>query len=269
MDQPQRVDSFRALHAEGTFVMPNPHDVGAARILTAIGFPAMATTSAGFAMSLGRPDATVTRDELVAHVTAICASTYLPINVDSERCYPDDPGGVEATIEMLAAAGAAGCSLEDFNPVAGRIEPLDAAVDAIGRASEAAARVGIVLTARAENHIRGVDDFEDTLRRLVAYRDAGAEVVYAPGLVDLAQIRRVVDETGAPVNVLQLPGGPTVAQLSEAGVRRISLGSVLSNVAYGAFAVAAQRLFDEGTVLTEPRIPRDVAARAFGPALSG
>lgn len=266
MNQPQLVDRFRALHAQGTFVMPNPHDVGAARILTAIGFPALATTSSGFAMSLGRFDATVTRDELVAHVTAICASTDAPVNVDSERCYPGDPGGVEATIEMLAAAGAAGCSLEDFNPVAGHIEPLADAVETIRRAAQAAARVGIVLTARAENHIRGVDDFEDTLARLVAYREAGAEVVYAPGLVDLGLIRRVVDETNAPVNVLQLPGGPSVAELADAGVRRISLGSVLSNVAYGAFAVAAQRLFDEGTVLTsEPRLSRDVAAKAFGP----
>ncbi len=257
------VDRFRELHIRGTFVMPNPHDVGAARILTAQGFEALATTSSGFANALGRLDATVTREELVEHVRAICAITHLPVNVDSERCYPDDAGGVEATIELLAEAGAAGCSLEDWNPDAGRIEPLAEAVETIGRAAAAAARVGIVLTARAENHIRGVDDFDDTVARLIAYRQAGADVVYAPGLVDLARIRRVVDEAGAPVNVLILPGGPSVADLTDAGVRRVSVGTGLSNVAYGALAAAAQRLLDEGVIAGEPRLARELAARAF------
>ena len=264
MTQRQRFERFRELHGSGTFIIANPHDVGAARILEALDFVALATTSAGFAASLGQLDMTVTRDQLVAHARSICGATELPVNIDSERCYPGEPGGVTRTVELLAEAGAAGCSIEDWNPLAKRIEPLDVAVSRVAEAAVAANRVGILLTARAENHLRGVDDLDDTVERLRAYVAAGAHVVYAPGLVDRSRISRVVAETGAPVNVLLLPGGPTVAELTALGVRRISLGSGLSNIAYGAFAKAAQRLLAEGVLGTdEPVLPRALASRAF------
>src|SRR4051812_47732936 len=180
---------FRELHErEQLFVMPNPWDVGSARLLAAAGFEALATTSAGFALALGRLDHGVTRDELVAHVADLAAATDLPLNVDSEQLYPDDPGGVAETVRLLAAAGAAGCSVEDYDPGAQRIEDVQVAAARVAEAAGAAD--GMVLTARAENHLNGVDDLDDTIARLVAYRDAGADAVYAPGLTDLAEIGR-------------------------------------------------------------------------------
>ena len=162
---------FRALHRrDGIFVMPNPWDVGSAKLLASMGFEALATTSAGLAWSLGKLDMQVTRDELVAHVAAVAAATPLPLNVDSERCFPDEPGGVAETVRLLADAGAAGCSIEDFDPATGEIESLDVAAERVAIAAGAAP---LVLTARAENHLHGVDDLDDTIARLVAYRDAG------------------------------------------------------------------------------------------------
>ena len=261
----EALERFRELHRSGTFLMPNPHDIGATRLLTALGFPALATTSQGFANTLGQLDGTVTRDQLVAHVQAICAATTLPVNVDSERCFPEAPGGVERTVELLAEAGAAGCSIEDWNPVDKRVEPLDVAVSRVAQAVAAAKRVGLVITARAENHIRGVTDFEDTLARLAAYAQAGADVVYAPGLVDPAQLRRVIAATPRPVNVLMLPGGPNLAELTGLGARRISLGSILSSIAYGAFAHAAQQLLTDGSIPPGSRfLARKLETQAFG-----
>ena len=202
--------------------MPNPWDVGSAKLLASLGFEALATTSAGLAWSLGKLDQHVTRDELVAHVAALAAATDLPLNVDSERCYPDDPGGVAETVRLLAGAGAAGFSVEDWNPVGGTIDPIDVAAARVAVAAGAAN--GLVLTARAENHIHGVDDLDDTIARLLAYRDAGADVVYAPGLSTVEQIAAVVTAVGIPVNVLALPNGPTVAELASTGVRRVSTG---------------------------------------------
>ena len=173
----QRHMRFRELHADGIFVMPNPWDVGSAKLLASMGFEALATTSAGLAWSLGKLDMQVTRDELVAHVGRIADATPLPLNVDSERCFPDEPGGVAETVRLLADAGAAGCSIEDFDPATGEIEPLDVAA---GRVAIAAGAGPLVLTARAENHLHGIDDLNDTIARLVAYRDAGADVLYAP-----------------------------------------------------------------------------------------
>src|SRR5580765_8797450 len=190
--------------------MPNPWDAGSARLLEYAGFEALATTSAGFAWSLGRVDQTVSRDELVAHVATLAAATDLPLNVDSERCYPDAPGGVTRTVELLAEAGAAGFSIEDFNPETGSMDDAAAAADRVAEAMEASGKQDepMVLTGRAENHIRGVDDLDDTINRLVAYRDAGADVVYAPGLTDLDQIARVVEAVQIPLNVLALPSTP-------------------------------------------------------------
>ena len=190
--------------------MPNPWDVGSARLLEASGFEALATTSAGFAWASGKLDQSVTRDELVAHVATLADATSVPLNVDSERCYPDDPGGVAETVALLAGAGAAGLSIEDYDPATGAMDDVEVAAQRVAEVAEAAHQLSdpMVVTGRAENHIRGVDDLDDTISRLIAYRDAGADAAYAPGLSDLGQIARVVEALGIPVNVLALPGGP-------------------------------------------------------------
>jgi 2-methylisocitrate lyase-like PEP mutase family enzyme len=254
---------FRELHeGDRLFVMPNPWDVGSARLLETLGFPALATTSAGFAWSLGRPDQHVTREELVAHVEEIAAAVSVPLNVDSERLYPDR--GVAETVRLLAEAGAAGCSIEDYDPATGGIDDLEVAAARVEEAAGAARETGIVLTGRCEHHIRGVDDLDATIERLVAYREAGADCLYAPGLTDPGQIRRVVEEVDAPVNVLALPTGPPVAELEAAGVRRVSTGGLLAAVAYGAMVAGAQELLDEGTSrYGAGSIPRDMLGRAF------
>jgi 2-methylisocitrate lyase-like PEP mutase family enzyme len=241
---------FRDLHRrERLFVMPNPWDVGSARLLESCGFEALATTSAGFAWALGKLDQNVGRDELVAHVAALTAATTLPLNVDSERCYPDEPGGVARTVELLDGAGAAGFSIEDYDPATGRIDDVARAAERVAVAAEAARRAAepMVLTGRAENHLRGVDDLDDTIARLIAYREAGAEVVYAPGLVELDQITQLVEAVEVPVNVLALPGAPSVAELAAAGVRRVSTGSLLARSAYGALMSGARELLGDGT----------------------
>ena len=241
---------FRALHAaQEIFVMPNPWDIGSARLLESFGFQALATTSAGFALTLGRLDGGVTRDELVEHVGRLAAATSLPLNVDSERCFPDDPGGVGETVALLAEAGAAGFSVEDYDPGADGIEGIAAAAERVAVAADAAHGLTepMVLTARAENHLHGADDLDDTIARLIAYRDAGADVVYAPGLAELAQIARVVEEVGLPVNVLALPRVPSVRDLASVGVRRVSTGSLLANAAYGALKAGAGELLTDGT----------------------
>ena len=241
---------FRALHErEQLFVMPNPWDAGSAKLLEAAGFEALATTSAGFAWSLGKRDQHVTRDELVAHVAGLAAATELPLNVDSERCYPDEPGGIAETVALLATAGAAGFSIEDYDPGTGRVDDVELAAARVAEAAAAARGFPepLVLTGRAENHIRGVDDLDDTIARLVAYRDAGADAVYAPGLRSLEQIAAVVEAVGIPVNVLALPNGPTVAELGSVGVRRVSTGSSLASAAYGALVAGARELRGAGS----------------------
>jgi 2-methylisocitrate lyase-like PEP mutase family enzyme len=260
---------FRALHgAQGLFVMPNPWDIGSARLLASAGFEALATTSAGFAWSLGKLDQSVTRDELIAHVAALADATPLPLNVDSERCYPDDPGGVSETVRLLGDAGAAGCSIEDYNPVTGSVDDVGVAAKRVALAAEAAHRLDdpIVLTGRAENHIRGVDDLEDTIDRLIAYRDAGADVVYAPGLTAIDQIATVVNAVGVPVNVLALPDAPTLGDLASVGVRRVSTGSLLASAAYAALVAGARELLGDGTSdYARSGIPRDMLRAAFAP----
>lgn len=258
-----RRDRFRALHESGTFVMPNPHDVGTTKLLSTIGFPALATTSAGFASTLGQLDMTVTLDQLVDHVGRLTAATDLPFNVDSERLYGADSAGIAQAVDALAGAGAAGLSIEDWDPAQQRIDPIATAVERVGAAAAAARTHGIVLTARCENHLHDVDDLDDTIARLCAYRDAGAEVVYAPGLVDIPSIERIIAAVGIPVNVLMLPGGPSVAALTAAGVRRVSLGSYLANVANSAVITAATQLRDRGTI-NAPLLDRTVVRRAFG-----
>ena len=253
---------FRALHErDQLFVMPNPWDAGSARLLASCGFEALATTSEGFAWSLGKPDQTVSRDELVAHVASLADATSLPLNVDSERCFPDAPGGVAETVARLADAGAAGFSVEDWNPAAGGMDDIDVAAERVAMVAEAAHRLTepMVLTARAENHVHGVDDLDDTIARLIAYRDAGADAVYAPGLRDLRQIAAVVEAVGVPVNALALPHGPTIPELASVGVRRVSTGSLLAGAAYGALVTGARELADAGTSrYAESGVPREV-----------
>jgi 2-methylisocitrate lyase-like PEP mutase family enzyme len=264
----ERRERFRELHAaDELFVMPNPWDIGSARLLATCGFEALATTSAGFAWALGKHDQTVTRDELVAHVTELAGATELPLNVDSERCYPDDPGGVAETVALLAEAGAAGFSIEDYDPAAGGMDEIGVAAERVAVAADASRRLPepMVLTARAENHIRGVDDLDDTIARLIAYRDAGADALYAPGLTDLEQIASVVAAVAIPVNVLILPGGPTVAELAGVGVRRVSTGSLLAAHAYGALVESASALLADGvSPPSSGLVSRDVLRASFG-----
>ncbi len=242
-----RRDRFRRLHERGLFIMPNAWDIGSARILASMGFEALATTSLGHAAALGKLDLTVTRDEMLDHVEALASAVDLPLNVDAQRCFADDPAGVADTVAEMAARGAAGCSIEDYDPAAGRIDPLEIAVERVAAAAEAAHRHGVVLTARAENHVYDLGDLDDTVQRLIAYRDAGADVVYAPRLSDADDIRRVVAATDAPANVLAVRNAPSVRELEEMGVRRVSTGGALARAAYGALAAAAAELEDAGT----------------------
>jgi 2-methylisocitrate lyase-like PEP mutase family enzyme len=243
-----RQKRFRELHRHGLFVMPNAWDIGSARLLASLGFQAIATTSSGHAASLGRADQHVSREELLSHVEALVGAVDLPVSVDAERCFADEPAGVSRTVELLAAAGAAGCSIEDYDPAKRSIDSLEVATERVAAASEAARKHGLVLTARAENHLYGIGDLADTIERLVSYRAAGADVVYAPGLVERDQIERLVEAVDAPVNVLAMRRGPSVFELETLGVRRVSTGGGLARAAYGALMAAGNELRTTGTV---------------------
>ncbi len=229
--------------------MPNPWDRGSALLLEEMGFPALATTSAGLGRSIGKDDQQVTRSELLQHVSELTNVISVPLSVDSERLFPEEEGGVRRCVELLAEAGAAGCSIEDYDPSAKQVVPFDEAVEAVAEAAEACGRTGLVLTARCENHLYGVLDLSDTIDRLTAYREVGAEVVYAPGLVSSDDIGRVVEEVRAPLNVLALPVAPSVEELRKLGVRRVSTGSLLFNVTRRTLRAAARELLDSGTSL--------------------
>ncbi|HET7170849.1 MAG TPA: isocitrate lyase/phosphoenolpyruvate mutase family protein [Gaiellales bacterium] len=258
---------FHELHArEAIFVMPNPWDVGSARILQSCGYEALATTSAGYAWLLGKEDHEVTRDELVAHVAQLAEAVDVPLSVDSERCFSNDPAGVAETVRLLAGAGAAGCSIEDWDPVAGRIDDPGHSTELVAAAVEAAhgRPDPLVLTARAENHLHGVTDLDDTIARLVAYRSVGADCVYAPGLTEPDQIAAVVEAVEAPLNVLALPAAPPVSELERLGVRRVSTGSLLARTAYGALLGGARELLSSGTSrYAEVAISPEERAAAF------
>lgn len=258
---------FFELHERSdVFVMPNPWDVGSAKLLAGAGFAALATTSAGFAWSIGKDDQQVSRDELVAHVRSLAAATALPLAVDSERCFADDLDGIGETVALLHDAGAAGCSIEDYDPATGSIDPVAVAAERVAAAADAAHVAGdrMLLTARCENHLYGVDDLDDTIARLQAYRDAGADCVYAPGLTTVEQIRRVVDAVGVPVNVLAWPGGPSVGEIGAAGARRVSTGGALASTAYGALMIGAHELLDAGTSTYRSIALRSHDRRALG-----
>ncbi|MEA2293056.1 MAG: hypothetical protein QOE86_695 [Solirubrobacteraceae bacterium] len=245
--QHERGAAFRALHEGAPFVLPNPWDAGSARVLEALGFKALATTSSGFAFTLGRPDGGATLDELCAHVEQLTAVTSLPLSVDLEHGHGPRPEDAAAAVERAAHAGAVGGSIEDYDPVAGALYTLDQAVERVGAAAEAAGALGFpfTLTARAENHIRGNPDLADTIRRLQAYAGAGADVLYAPGLRDASEVRAVCAAVGRPVNVLA-HRGLTMADVVDAGAQRVSVGGALAWAAVEAMADAATRLRDAG-----------------------
>jgi 2-methylisocitrate lyase-like PEP mutase family enzyme len=238
--------AFRALHEGDPFVIPNPWDAGSARVLAALGFRALATTSSGFAFTLGRLDGSVTLEEVVEHVSALDRATELPLSADLENGYGPDPDDAATAIERAAAAGAVGGSIEDFDP-RGSLYPLDLARERVAAAAHAARDLAFpfTLTARAENHIRGNPDLRDTIARLQAFEEAGADVLYAPGLRDADAIRAVCGAVGRPVNVLARPD-LTVAAIVEAGAQRVSVGGGLTWVAVKAFADAAAGIREDG-----------------------
>ena len=239
---------FRELH-DSKFIIPNPWDAGSARLLASLGFEALATTSAGHAASLGRLDGEVTRDEAIEHARAISNATPLPVSADLENGFGDTPEEVAATVELATDAGLAGCSIEDCARDDQTLYERALAVERV-RAAVTAAQgdpVPLVLTARAENYLRGNPDLADTIGRLQQFQEAGADVLYAPGLRDLDEIRRLVAEVDRPVNVLLRPDGPSVPQLAEVGVRRVSVGGALGWVANAALLEAARELHDKGT----------------------
>ena len=263
--------AFRQLHERSSaFIIPNPWDIGSARILEHLGFEALATTSMGYAFSLGKLDTTVGRDEMLAHIAALAGATSLPVNADLENGYGDDPRTVAETIRLAAAAGVVGGSIEDATGRADDpIYDIDLAVERV-RAAVAAARAlpfPFTLTARAENYLHGRPDLEDTIRRLKAFEDVGADVLYAPGLRDKDNIAAVVKSVQRPVNVLMGLQGVLLGadELSALGARRISVGSALSRTAMGAFLRAANEMRHRGTFefAADAANPRDLG-RIFG-----
>jgi 2-methylisocitrate lyase-like PEP mutase family enzyme len=265
-DQAEKAARFRSLHVKGEpLVMPNPWDAGTAKILASLDFKALATTSNGYAATLGRDDYGVTREEAISHSQTIVDATDLPVSADLENAFADEPEGVAETIRLAIGAGLAGCSVEDYtgdddDP----IYELELATRRIAAAAEAAGG-RFVLTARAENHLHRRDDLADTIRRLQAYQDAGADVLYAPGLRRLEDISEVVSSLEKPVNVLVLPGAPSVSELAAAGVGRLSTGGGLAFAALGALVEAARELKGPGTYgwWDRARIGSNAADQAF------
>jgi 2-methylisocitrate lyase-like PEP mutase family enzyme len=257
---------FLDLHRRGQpLLLPNPWDEGAAKILASLGFQALATTSSGFAATLGRADGSVTLDEALAHATAIVAATDLPVSADLENCFADTPDGVARTVRLAAQAGLAGCSIEDFSGT--RLYDRAEATDRVAAAAAAARDGNLVLTARAENYLHENLDLADTIARLQAYQEAGADVLFAPGLTRIEDIRTLVNAVDRPVNVLALPGVPPVAELAVAGVSRISVGGAFAFAALGALVDAATELRDKGTYgfRAGAAAGRKAASAAFAP----
>lgn len=250
--QKERAEKFKALHErEGAFVIPNPWDLGSARLLTGLGFEALATTSAGFAHSLGRLDGQITLDEAIEHCRSICAATDLPVSADLENGFADDPAEAAATILLGAQAGLVGGSIEDYSgDPSNPIYDFGLAVERVHAASEAARSLDFpfTLTARAENLLHGRHDLDDTIRRLQAFEAAGADVLYAPGLTTLDEVRLVTGALNKPVNVLApLIKGVTVAELIGAGAKRISVGGALARAAITALLRAGSAMRDHGS----------------------
>lgn len=249
--QREKAAGFLELHRPGRpLLLPNPWDRGSAKLLASLGFQALATTSSGFAMTLGRADGSVSRDEALAHAAAIAAATDLPVSADLENCFADDPDGAAQTVALAVEAGLAGCSVEDYSGGDDeRIYDIGLAAERVAAAAAAAhaGAVRLVLTARAENYLYGRPDLADTITRLQAYQTAGADVLYAPGLTSLDDIRQLVSAVDRPVNILAMPGTPPVRELASVGVSRVSVGGALAFAALGALVDAATELRDNGT----------------------
>jgi 2-methylisocitrate lyase-like PEP mutase family enzyme len=268
-DQAAKSEHFLALHTgEAPLLLANAWDVGSARLFESLGFKALATTSGGHAASLGRLDYGVVREEALAHAATLAEAVDLPVSADLEDCFPEQPGGVERTVALARAAGLAGCSIEDWGGDPAGLYDLALAAERVAAAAQAA-HVGpcrLVLTARAENYLRGNADLEDTITRLLAYQEAGADVLYAPGLDSPEELRKLVAAVDRPVNVLVKPTTPSVAELAELGVKRISVGGALAFLAYGTAAEAAREWLEDGTHGFSPRAGEvgKVVRTAFG-----
>jgi 2-methylisocitrate lyase-like PEP mutase family enzyme len=251
--QAEKAERFRALHyRDHAFIIPNPWDVGTARLLETLGFEALATTSAGFAFSIGRPDGAVGREQMLAHAAEIAAATGLPVSADLENCYADNPDGAVDTVLQAAKVGLAGCSIEDVSGRHGQGPyELSLAAERVRAAAEAAHSMpfSFTLTARAENYIIGRPDLRDTIARLQAFQEAGADVLFAPGLKTREEIGAVVRSVDRPVNVIMGLQGVqlNLDELSEMGVKRISVGSALSRAALSTFYRAAREMKERKT----------------------
>ncbi len=250
-EQARRAERFLALHRPGQpLLLPNPWDVGSARLLASLGFEALATTSSGFAATLGRLDGSVTREEALEHAAALAAATDLPVSADLENGFADTPEGVAETAAGAVAAGLSGFSIEDFSGnESDPIYELSLAAERVAAAAEVAhaGAARVVLTARSENHLHGRDDLDDTIARLRSFQEAGADVLYAPGLTTTREIQAVISAVDRPVNVLARPGAPTIAELAQLGVSRVSVGGAFAFAAIGAVVEAAQELREQGT----------------------
>jgi 2-methylisocitrate lyase-like PEP mutase family enzyme len=268
--QTEKARKFLELHrGERPLLIPNAWDAGSARVLASLGFEALATTSSGHAATLGRLDYAVTREEALVYAKSVVDATPLPVSADLENGFAREPEGVAETVRLALGAGLAGCSIEDFS--GDREEPiydLDLAVKRLEAAAQAAhdGPVRLVLTARCENYLHGRSDLSDTIARLRAYQDAGADVLYAPGIHDANEIRAIVQALERPVNILARPGLPSVAELAELGASRISVGGAFAFAALGTLAEAATELRDEGTYgfLQRAGVGVSAAREAFG-----
>jgi 2-methylisocitrate lyase-like PEP mutase family enzyme len=254
--QAEKATDFKALHEGEPFVIPNPWDAGSARVFEALGFKALATTSSGFAFTLGRLDGSVTLDEIVDHTRVLDQATGLPVSVDLENGYGPDPEHAAQAVTAAGDAGAVGGSIEDYDR-GGELYSLDHAVERVAAAVEAAQALSFpfTLTARAENHIRGNPDLDDTIARLQAYDRAGADVLYAPGLRSGEEIRAVCEAVSKPVNVLARPG-LSMSEITEAGGQRVSVGGALAFVGVSAMVEAAEEIRDTGDFSSLDARPR-------------
>jgi 2-methylisocitrate lyase-like PEP mutase family enzyme len=249
--QQEKAQTFRALHErEGAFVIPNPWDIGSARLFEALGFEALATTSSGFAYSLGRRDGQVSREEKLTHCRALCEASSLPVSADLEKCFSDDPKEAAETIALGAEAGLVGGSIEDATGDPTKpIYDFNHAVERVAAAAQVAKSLDtpFVLTARAENFLHGRRDMNDTIRRLQAFEAAGADVLYAPGPATLDETREITSALTRPVNMLVTPmKGVTVADLAQAGVKRISIGGAMMRAVIGTLVRGSRQMLDEG-----------------------
>jgi 2-methylisocitrate lyase-like PEP mutase family enzyme len=265
--QAEKVDTFRRLHASGCFVMPNPWDVGSAVALERMGFKALATTSAGFAWTLARADQGVERAEMLAHLRQIASAVDVPVNADFEGGYADEPEGVAESVTLAAATGIAGLSIEDSTRDSGEpLYPFDLAVERVRAARQAIDEggAGVLLTGRSEGFVVGRPDLDETIRRLQAYADAGADCLYAPFLDTPEQVSAIVTAVAPkPVNLLVHKPFITLAEAAALGVRRISLGGSLARVAWAAFLAAAQEIADDGTFTRLAELPNNAAVNAL------